>query len=672
MNLNNNNSFDPLELEKKIIGKEHLSYYERLKEILKAKQIFLETGELSSCVRPEVAQSWQRSIETLDPKGTIPFLSEEDTRDLLEKNKHLIRCASYVLDFINNNFKEPHYIMYVTDRDGYIVYVSDYSKENIARYAIKPGACFGEAFAGTNSISLSLTQGRDMTVHGSEHFFIYQHNTTCATSVIRNLKNELIGTITLTFNLDMYSSLLSTISAMAARMIEREMIKYSFSDLVEFTVNNSFQCILVLNSNFDIVIANNKFLDFLNIIESDLSGIDVKRMFPDIDFSNLKNLCYLKLSEVTLFYKDKNFQVNFHSHTTLNDDNPDYIILFFHETRSIINIPRKFNGKDRYYTFDNILTTNPRMLKLIDDAKRVANLDVPLLITGESGTGKELFAQSIHSFSNRSDKPFVPVNCAALPSNLIESELFGYEKGAFTGAQMSGKPGMFELADEGTIFLDEIGEMPLDIQAKLLRILDDFKVSRVGGLRLKHLNVRVIAATNKDLYQAVVNNNFRRDLYYRLNVLNIHIPPLAERKDDIKILCDFFLESLNSKHPIPQRKFISERTIEELSAYDWPGNVRELLNELTKSYYLSSSKSISSLYFPFSAKSDSKKVKMLSEDFISKTDEQIVIENALDKSSGKVALASQLLNIPVSTLYRKIAKYNIKKHKSIGKDMTKQ
>ncbi|GAB6182782.1 sigma-54 interaction domain-containing protein [Thermodesulfovibrio hydrogeniphilus] len=221
-----------------------------------------------------------------------------------------------------------------------------------------------------------------------------------------------------------------------------------------------------------------------------------------------------------------------------------------------------------------------KILALID---KVAKVNSTVLITGESGTGKELVARLIHEKSPRNNKPFIPVNCAAIPSELLESELFGHEKGAFTGAAYS-RPGRFELANEGTIFLDEIGDMPLHLQVKILRVIQEKTFERIGGIKPIKVNVRILAATNKNLEQEVKEGRFREDLYWRLNVVPILIPPLRERKDDIPILCDFFINKYASS--FGYKIELSAQVIEKFLNYHWPGNVRELENLIERLYVL--------------------------------------------------------------------------------------
>ncbi len=235
------------------------------------------------------------------------------------------------------------------------------------------------------------------------------------------------------------------------------------------------------------------------------------------------------------------------------------------------------NGFSSRYNFNDIVTKDPDFRQIIETAKSFSKTNATILIEGESGVGKELFAQSIHSTSSRSEKPFVAVNCAALPSQLLESELFGYSEGSFTGAQKGGKKGLFELADNGTIFLDEISEIDQNLQVKFLRVLEEKQIMRIGGSRVININVQVITATNKPLKQLVLSGDFRSDLYYRINLLKIQIPPLRERKDDIEYLASHFIRVFNIDHSL-QIESLSEDVLRLMRNYYWPGNVRELKN----------------------------------------------------------------------------------------------
>ncbi|MED4753901.1 sigma 54-interacting transcriptional regulator [Brevibacillus choshinensis] len=247
--------------------------------------------------------------------------------------------------------------------------------------------------------------------------------------------------------------------------------------------------------------------------------------------------------------------------------------------------------RNECFTFEEIVQQSDNMRKCIETAKRVAKSDATVFLQGESGTGKELFARAIHFESSRPTGPFVPINCAAIPDALLESELFGYEQGAFTGATKGGKLGLFEIAQGGTLFLDEIGDLPLHLQAKLLRVLEERKVRRVGGSKPIPIDVRIIAATNRNLSEMTSRGQFREDLYYRLHVIPIMIPPLRERKGDIPMLAQFFMHKVCRATNQPTMQ-LAHSAIRALQAHHWPGNVRELQNVMERTVYLCPSNDI--------------------------------------------------------------------------------
>jgi Nif-specific regulatory protein len=296
------------------------------------------------------------------------------------------------------------------------------------------------------------------------------------------------------------------------------------------------------------------------------------------------------------------------------------------------------------YDFSNLLGTSGPMRLVYEQVAQVARTDTTVLVRGESGTGKELVAQAIHYNSLRAKRPFIKVSCAALPESLIESELFGYEKGAFTGAQAS-KKGRFEMADGGTLFLDEIGELNPSIQVKLLRVLQAKEFERLGGTKTIRANVRLIAATNKDIEKAIATGAFRDDLYYRLNVFSIFIPPLRERKPDLLLLADHFLEKAslaNGKHI----KRISTPAIDMLMSYHWPGNVRELENAIERAVVVCDGQVVHAHHLPptlQTAASSGTAMSLSLKDAIDAYEKDL-IQDALKTARGNRAKAARLLN----------------------------
>jgi transcriptional regulator with PAS, ATPase and Fis domain len=329
------------------------------------------------------------------------------------------------------------------------------------------------------------------------------------------------------------------------------------------------------------------------------------------------------------------------------------------EAKQVRKEVMRLAGFNANYTFDSIVTTDARMNELIGTAKKISKTNCSVLIEGESGTGKELYAQSIHNESNRNTGPFIAINCSAIPKELFESELFGYESGSFTGAVKGGRPGKFELANGGTIFLDEIGEVPLEVQPKLLRVLDNNKIVRIGGSFERDLDVRVISATNRNLIDEVAKGSFRQDLYFRLNVINLKIPPLRQRKDDIIELARYFLKGLNEENDGVHKKF-SPYFEEMLMKHQWPGNVRELKNVVQRAYYMSDKALISSVTFPKSTERPNDFMKHeKSSTYNLKDIEKESIVKALSANKGNVIMAASDLNISRATIYRKIKMYSI-------------
>ena len=311
------------------------------------------------------------------------------------------------------------------------------------------------------------------------------------------------------------------------------------------------------------------------------------------------------------------------------------------------------------YTVDDIIGESGIMRDLKDSVRKVAKTNSNVLIMGESGTGKELFAHSIHAGSMRKKAPFVCVNCGSIPEQLIESELFGYEEGAFTGARKGGKMGLFAAAHGGTIFLDEIGELPLAMQVRLLRVLQDREIQRVGANVREAVNVRVVAATNRNLYQMVQAGEFRSDLYYRLNVVTLHLPLLRERKEDLPLLINMILGKISKKEWLGAVE-ISRDAMNFLLNYDWPGNVRELENVLERAInFTEAGEKIEAKDLPecITGRTVSQAVLPLKE--IMESAERDAIENALLRCRNCKAKAAGELGISRTTLYEKMEKYDI-------------
>ena len=315
------------------------------------------------------------------------------------------------------------------------------------------------------------------------------------------------------------------------------------------------------------------------------------------------------------------------------------------------------------YSFDEIFGESPAIMQIKELAARIATSNSTVLLTGESGTGKELFAQAIHGLSTRKNHPFVAVNCAAIPDELFESEVFGYEAGAFSGAKKEGKPGKIELAQHGTLFLDEISELPYQAQGKLLRVLQEREVERLGGTSNKTVDIRIIAATNRDLKTLVQEGKFRQDLFYRLYVFDLKIPPLRQRKEDILSLAYYFIDYFNEQLG-QQVQYIDSKLQDWLLSYEWPGNVRELKAYIERGMNIVRGDTLMLDVLYFSPSDTNYKQEELAplkslEDEVANAEIK-AIRRALEEANGDRTVAAQILKIHIASLYRKITKYKLK------------
>lgn len=321
------------------------------------------------------------------------------------------------------------------------------------------------------------------------------------------------------------------------------------------------------------------------------------------------------------------------------------------------------------YNFDEIIGISKTMEYVKELAARIAASNSTVLLTGESGTGKELFAQAIHGLSTRKQHPFIAINCAAVPDELFESELFGYEGGAFSGAKKEGKPGKIELAQNGTLFLDEISELPYQAQGKLLRVLQEREIQRLGGTIAKNIDIRIIAATNRDLRVLVNEGKFRQDLFYRLYVFDLRIPSLRERKEDILLLANYFIEYFNRRLGTKVNSIESELQ-EWLLGYEWPGNVRELKAAVERGMNIVDGDTLTFRAVTFSQSlqgdysfwktTDPVPTPLQSLEEAVTRAEINAIQRALKEAGGDRTVAAQILKIHIASLYRKITKYKLK------------
>ncbi|MCG8672808.1 MAG: sigma 54-interacting transcriptional regulator [Pseudomonadales bacterium] len=320
-----------------------------------------------------------------------------------------------------------------------------------------------------------------------------------------------------------------------------------------------------------------------------------------------------------------------------------------------VSLNRPLSSDDDHVIDQRIITRSPKMYRVIDQARLVAKSDVSVLISGESGTGKELLAQTIHQVSDRSDQAFVPINCGAMPGELLESELFGHKKGAFTGAT-SDHPGLFMAAEGGTLFLDEVGDMPMPLQVKLLRVLQERQIRPVGSTQLVSVDVRVLAATHKDLLHEVQEGRFREDLYYRLNVVNLNLPSLSERQEDIPLLINHYLKAIAERTRQPEKR-LSKDALSVMLQYAWPGNVRQLTNVVEQVVALSTSPVVSAQLVEEAVRHQGDSILPLTE--AKRRFEKDYVEQLLRTTNGNISLAAKLAQRNRSDFYKIVKRHHL-------------
>jgi len=446
--------------------------------------------------------------------------------------------------------------------------------------------------------------------------------------------------------------------ALSLISITRDMLQEKYQ--VEAVVNSAHDGIIAVDRNGHITLTNENAKRLLGL-EGEVIGRKITDYIPHSDMVRVLQTGKKEIGDIAKIL-DRQMVINRFPIVI-----GDKIVGAVSNFKEIIDI-QKLEMKVRKQLHHSGLEAKYRLVDIIGDsvevsdvkqqAKLFAETNATVLITGESGTGKELFAQGIHLESNRAVCPFVAVNCAAFPESLLESELFGYEEGSFTGAQKGGKQGVFELAHGGTLFLDEIGEMPLRIQTILLRVLQEKSIRRIGGNRTIPLDVRIIAATNRNLDEEVGEKQFRTDLYYRINVLTLELPPLRERIQDIPLLVQNMIEQFNEERE-KKIETIEEDVYTFLMSYHWPGNIRELRNIIERMVLLNNGPNLSISQSPFLQKLQIKNTRELKEDQLSlKQGEKELIQYALNKHSNKT-MAAKSLGIDRTTLWRKIKEYNL-------------
>jgi len=615
---------------------------------------FINGESVESEVTPSIYRSWQRSLEfqvdhTLVSNQdilTTPSLSKR--RDAQES---LIRASEPVLPYIFSLLGSTNYTVLLSDNDGYIIeaigdapFMSKAQKVNLS-----PGASWREEVRGTNAIGTALRDNAPISVFGWEHYVHDNHFLACWAAPIQNELGAPLGVLDISGEAIPDRQKILTIARMGASMIEKNLRLFELENQLKFYQEGAKLASSLLQQGF-LAIDRNGFITEINPLGAALLGYKADNIVGQL--------------ATDVFSTPKGWMLSSHSLDLQIKDRAGKEISS-HLTRVVNKAGQSLGAVGTL----QITKDTPNMSqtlwighsqpsqRILARASKVASTHSSVLIHGESGTGKEIIARTIHQLSPRREGPFVALNCASLPASLIESELFGYVDGAFTGARRGGKPGKFELANNGTIFLDEIGDMPLNVQVALLRVLQEKEVSRIGDTKALKINVRVITATHKDLPTLVEKEQFRLDLFYRLKVITLELPPLRERSEDIRNLVPHFIRKACESFGGPLLG-IQEEVYDYFLAHTWPGNVRELENCIECMVALAEGPILTVADLPDEFQNTILKTETESDSLLNRQTKQ-AIHYALTQTRGKIAPAAKLLGIGRNTLYRKIKELDI-------------
>ena len=603
-----------------------------------------------------------REKRSPDQKRISPAALDERRR----ANATLLEVVSGYIDEVYDLLAPERFMIAMVDKEGYILHLAgdDELKAEFAERNCTPGYCWTERNVGTTAISLCLKKQVAIQLNDEDHFCKMAHGFTSCAAPIFGEDEILQGIVVVSGRSELVHPHTLIMVVSAARSIEkhlwllqqhREMTLYT--GFLNRVVESAETGIIALDQEMRIWQINRKGSEILR--QKKLKDKPVS-VIKGLDL-NLESICEnpsaWKEKERTIRYGSLSIQIIFSAQPVISPDGELLgAVVVFEEVGNIRKLAERISGSKAYFTFDHLLGSSPAFLEAIALAKRAARSVTTVLLLGETGTGKELFAQAIHNAGALSDGPFIPINCGAIPGELMESELFGYVDGAFTGALKGGRPGKFELADGGTILLDEIGDMPHDMQVKLLRVLQMGEVQRIGSDRMVKVDTRIIASTHVNLVKAIEKNRFRQDLYYRLNILTITIPPLRERggKDIVALATHF----VNKAHSACR---LSSGALDALTSYGWPGNVRELENTIQRALHSCDGTvvEVEHLGLPSLPASSAECEAISSEWGTLQEMECRLITSTLDATGCNMARAARKLGISRATLYRKVKTYGI-------------
>lgn len=623
-----------------------------------AWNMFMDTGKLQKGIlRPDSYTSWIR-CDHQRIFGPQVDLSEQELVQKQEHNRSLIYNSKPVMQRVDHILRRKigaNYAIILTDADGLIMEVLYRGSSE----EIPVGNRYHEMLACSNAINISSHERKIIEVYGYDHLYPKATAWNTVGDLIINEDKTVAGSLGIVSGINQVSSLVPIVKIGAQLIQSGLLFEQTAVNKIGMLLEEIPLAVIAVNNSGVILNVNREFLNLFNVPQEVLIGQNVRDyLIGNVDYEKLLSsneeaytFDYVTIrgrrtGSYTIVKKSIIHDFFYHSLITLS----------FTRNRAKNIGTRLPDFNEHMYRFEDLMGESPAIKSVKTIAKKAANTLFNVLIEGESGTGKELLAQSIHTAS-RPDGPFIAINCGAFTKELLQSELFGYEEGAFTGALKGGKPGQFELADGGSLFLDEIGEMPMEMQISLLRCLQDKTVTRVGGTRARKVDVRIIAATNRSLYEQVKKGNFREDLYYRLNVIEINMPALRDRLADIPLLCSHILADLAQESEPPERIEISPLALECLCNYDWPGNVRELKNILERALVYSDGGLITRDCLPLLIRGSSLPAAD-NQGSLKESERQAIIE-MLSRYNGNISKSADELGIARSTLYQKMKRLGI-------------
>ncbi len=635
----------------------------------KWKQLHADPA-LRNTLRPEIRDSWERCYAT----GVNRYLRENsfiltqtELRERQDKASLLIETSSSVMEGLYQFVADTGFVVALSDADLCVVkIIGDAEAMDFAKKAnLWQGALWSEDLVGTNSGALAVALNRPISVYGYEHFCLFSQVAACSCAPIID-QGKICGCLGMIAPYNRLTNHTLGMVVASTKHIKYKMAAERVKNYHSVLMNSIQEGLFAIDVNGEITFMNENCARFFRLSPE----LTIGQNIGDLLGHNEKNHYFIQKITSGRRTTDENFTLSFngeshHFSVTCNPfkspPSPDGAVVLVRESQRIKRLVRNFIGGEAKITFDNIVGQNPDFRRSLRTAEIAASSDSNILLLGESGTGKDIFAQAMHNASPRRNNPYLAINCAALPRELIASELFGYEDGAFTGARKGGNMGKFELADQGTIFLDEIGDMPLDLQASLLRVLEEKTVMRLGGSKMIPINVRIIAATNQNLESMMEENRFRRDLFYRLGVIRINIPALRNRRDDILLLAEYFVRKICDRLNRPIMT-LSPEVAEAFKNYGWPGNIREMQNLLEGAIQLSAGQVITldmiGGFFMPKAQPVAPAPAPVADSTVQDLEKQMILDY-LEKYKYNKSKVATALGISRRTLYRRLADFNI-------------